>query len=992
MATPVTQNTFLSVYNDDYRDSDHYHRILFNNGRALQARELTQMQTIIQSELARLAGFIFKEGGIFDTSYGALSAGFNATNFVKVNSLPTGYDLLVGNEVSNAAGVRAIVKAVVPATGSDNNVLLVRYVTTNNLTAIDTTSPRTFNPSDVLSYDTGTISGTLNVQATNTTANPATGKGSMVEVPQFNTFVAGHLIMVEAQSLVLSKFNPRPTTIVGFKLTEEIITATDNIALYDNSGTTPNLTSPGADRYKITMTLTEQSKIIAGETFYPLYNVISGEAISIQNRDNLLSELGVILNNRTDNITGDFIVRKNNLGTFGLEVAEDSDDNFLQYKVSGGVAFIKGNRIEKSSNTNLRIAKPRNELTDITEKTSEFVSARYGNYFLAGEDSAFGLLGNITNLSTINLYNGRNIGGTVVGTARVRHLDKFDDEYRIHVFDVQMDSNGFGSKYSLATTRSVGSDSANYANLTPVDGRFDLIDRSDNTLLFALPNSRVQEITNVSMAVRRVYSSTTNGSGSATFSTGTSNIFTDQENWIVSVDSSGELFAPPSVSGTPNTSATITGLPTSSAVKLLGFETISAVRKTKTLNANQTQSVSLVNNRFTLSYTDIFRFNSVVDNTTNEDITYKFIFDNGQRDNFYTVGGGQLKNGVTAPAGSVTVNFDYFSHTSGDFFGGKPSYPDIAYEDVPSFTTSTGITYRLTDVIDMRPVQNNTGTGFTGTGAVIENIPKNTGLITIGTAKYWQPRVDTITISPSGQILSYLGETNITGKQSANIPNEDLPLHRISLNPYVLDTRDLLAERFSNLGYQMSDIQILERRISNLEEAVTLTQSELEVLQTTIPDPNDSTLPDRVKLGLTADNFKSNIQSAVYSENYRAMLARDFQALMPLSFIRDLPLKYDSDQSIGTVLKGSTVWPAYTEEVMINQNVASKAINVNQFEVSRSIGAGYIEPNIDTWTVRKKVDNKYQVESQESFITDRSISVSSQPTPIARTTSLNRSI
>jgi len=51
MVTQLTNTTFLSDYRDDYRDSDHYHRVLFNNGRALQARELTQMQTIIQSEM-----------------------------------------------------------------------------------------------------------------------------------------------------------------------------------------------------------------------------------------------------------------------------------------------------------------------------------------------------------------------------------------------------------------------------------------------------------------------------------------------------------------------------------------------------------------------------------------------------------------------------------------------------------------------------------------------------------------------------------------------------------------------------------------------------------------------------------------------------------------------------------------------------------------------------------------------------------------------------
>ena len=51
MATTVKDTTFSSTYKDDYRDSDNFHRILFNSGRALQARELTQMQTIIKKKL-----------------------------------------------------------------------------------------------------------------------------------------------------------------------------------------------------------------------------------------------------------------------------------------------------------------------------------------------------------------------------------------------------------------------------------------------------------------------------------------------------------------------------------------------------------------------------------------------------------------------------------------------------------------------------------------------------------------------------------------------------------------------------------------------------------------------------------------------------------------------------------------------------------------------------------------------------------------------------
>ena len=35
MATTLTNTTFSTTYKDDFRDSDGYHRILFNSGKAL---------------------------------------------------------------------------------------------------------------------------------------------------------------------------------------------------------------------------------------------------------------------------------------------------------------------------------------------------------------------------------------------------------------------------------------------------------------------------------------------------------------------------------------------------------------------------------------------------------------------------------------------------------------------------------------------------------------------------------------------------------------------------------------------------------------------------------------------------------------------------------------------------------------------------------------------------------------------------------------------
>ena len=90
MATTYTQNLFETTYKDDFKDSDNYHRILFNSGRALQARELTRMQTIIQKELERFGRNIFKEGASVNPGGQTLN---NNYEFIKLDTstyaLPT---------------------------------------------------------------------------------------------------------------------------------------------------------------------------------------------------------------------------------------------------------------------------------------------------------------------------------------------------------------------------------------------------------------------------------------------------------------------------------------------------------------------------------------------------------------------------------------------------------------------------------------------------------------------------------------------------------------------------------------------------------------------------------------------------------------------------------------------------------------------------------------------------------------------------------------
>ena len=75
-------NTFAEVYRDDYVDSDGYHRILFNSGRALQARELTQLQTILQNQITTFGENVFLDGA----SVNPKSAGMKGStiSYVKI--------------------------------------------------------------------------------------------------------------------------------------------------------------------------------------------------------------------------------------------------------------------------------------------------------------------------------------------------------------------------------------------------------------------------------------------------------------------------------------------------------------------------------------------------------------------------------------------------------------------------------------------------------------------------------------------------------------------------------------------------------------------------------------------------------------------------------------------------------------------------------------------------------------------------------------------
>lgn len=966
MATEKLQNTFLSKYKDDFRDSDNYHRILFNSGRALQARELTQAQTLIQREIERFARYIFNEGSLLTSSLGNLSTAAYATRYIKLdtslNPLPTNYNALVNTTVTNdaASPVTAIIRKVIPATGGDPATIMLDYVDGGSNTS-QTTS--IFQAGQTLTTDLGEVT----IQSTDTAANPATGSGSMITVPRNEFFVAGHFVFTDQQTLVISKYNSKPSATVGYTVTEQIVSADDEVALYDNQGATPNLSSPGADRYRIRLTLTTEAASDATKTFVPIIKIENGETKLVQNDDNVLNRIGSTINKRTNDINGDFIVKDTQ--RFQLQIFEDSDDDYLIYSIQPGTAFVKGSRVEKTIPSNLRVKKPREDA--IVDAKFVGTTISYGNYFVA--DSIHGMVSKLTmtkdgNPSTadIGIYSQRFTGtGAVleankIGTTKLRMIEEIEEQYNLHAFDIERDSNGSGTLFNVNDGLLLFADSNNYANLTKIEGER-LINPGNNSALMRMPRDRLYDGGDATLTKPHLTATTTNGSGELTLSAEVGRHLYNNNYWMLAYDS-GKVnygfYNRVTFSNEWNNSqtATITGLAPSQNVTLLYFSRGPATVRAKTYVSNFSEDVTLTNGEATLSKVDLYKLNSITDLSTGESITFRFTWKLGQTANFYERGSIKIKKGVPVPSGQVRVNYDYFQHGAGDYFDAT-SY-DITgdYSLIPTFSFPDGTPAPLNSALDFRPTKGTSGT-FSGTGSYIPGLPRNRQLVDHVNPEFYSPRMDWIYMQPSGYIGVVSGEADNTYRKP-ELPNNAIHLHSVLLNPYTFNRNDLRAYTVDNRGYKMKDIRLLEKRIANVEELTTLTLLETSTQNLNVLDDEGNV---RTKLGLTADAFKDKSFSDYMNNlvNNRSAIDRKERSLRPYEFRSLLPLFYDSDDAdnVNVKRRGNLIMPVYEENVLINQNVASGYENVNQFSLSKYVGNATLIPHDDTWMERKTSTN-----------------------------------
>ena len=83
MSTTRIRTFSQSPYWDDFDETKNYHRILFRPGYAVQARELTQMQTALQAQIDRHGQYAFKDGSRVVNGEVSLDIGYE---YIKLES------------------------------------------------------------------------------------------------------------------------------------------------------------------------------------------------------------------------------------------------------------------------------------------------------------------------------------------------------------------------------------------------------------------------------------------------------------------------------------------------------------------------------------------------------------------------------------------------------------------------------------------------------------------------------------------------------------------------------------------------------------------------------------------------------------------------------------------------------------------------------------------------------------------------------------------
>ncbi len=584
----LVTNLNVTPYYDDFNESKNFHRILFRPGQAVQARELTQMQSIMQNQIDRFAEHIFKEGSIVR---GCQINYDKDLVYVKLrNSNSTGGVINVASFLTKTiTGSTNKVKGIVIKTndGAEANTpnfktLFIKYTAANG-------SIRTLANGEVI-----TASGGLSA---NLITASATGFSSLVQISAGVIFAKDHFIRIDEQSILLDKYSSNSSYRIGYQISEDIITETSDTSLLDPSSGSYNYTAPGAARLKLSAVLTRKTESeTSTNNFIEMIKIKNGVILTKSDQPSY-SKIEDYVAKRTFDQAGNFMVEgliprlrehklsANNQGVYTSALGGNTQQ--LVVETGPGKAYVLG--YEKTLLVSDRLSIDKGINYNSVEQVA--VTADYGNFVIVdnvsgtwdvNNQTTVTLRSNQANTITTKNYSLTTAPGSSYGTARVRALTHYSGtpglpsaQYKMYLTDIKITQGGQG----FANVQSIASSSGN------ANGRADIVgsngknanttDSTYDKVVFKLPYNSIKTLRATDSSVDTNFSfiksfnvtfnslgqaSVVSGAASETFSgSGALSSSTGRERYYAVVTGSANTSTLTGTVSTSGSSNTITG-------------------------------------------------------------------------------------------------------------------------------------------------------------------------------------------------------------------------------------------------------------------------------------------------------------------------------------------------------------------------------------------------------------------------------------------------
>jgi len=1001
MPNIFTPTTFANTYKDDYKDSDGYHRILFNSGVPLQARELTQLQTILQQQVTRMGRNLFLDGAAVNPKGGAPS--IIPVNYVTVKSTNWPADLTTlpgtifqGPVISGqTAGYLFKVTHYADYVDSNNKrTLFGTYIDANQnaLTISSQTGIIEYSEGDVLT-DTASVLSDLTVDSARVASHPAhAGVGTRFATSETDFFINGYFVHSPAQSIILSRYSYNNVNAdIGFQVLQDVITVTDTDALYDNQGAVPNRSAPGADRFRIRLKLVDKKTLTDKTNFIPFATVRNGQIVQVKEGTDNYNQIEKRLATRSFDTNGNFIVNP-----FDIRFEDEGESDKLQLYISNSVngqtptAFLDGYRLQQKVPRVIEVSKP----ISTTQDSSVIATSTYGNYVVvdsastidwSGIDSAFNGTTAIIN-DAHNLYD--STGTNAIGTCRVRAVEKIvatPSTYRFFLYNIEMNSGK-----NFRNVREIGtSDSATFIP-TLEDSNLYISNPTNNNAFFSIPGGRVASHGTVSYTVQRQrYGAASSNQIVITKNSGET--FEDENKWVV-INATTNAFQSITESNISvvGDNATISGLFGATDQYLIYYYVgITGTAREKSYDSAWFTGVydsdtQIINFTHANAYDGIKLINAYDSDSTGSSILNFVEFDGGQRDNFYDKIKLRVKNpSIFTHNQNAVINVTNFTHGTGDFFS-VSSYTTAAnrskgflYRNIPTYLQRSGEKIRLTDVLDFRPK-------LDGNASQHNLFPRNNNEITFSNVTYYNSRIDHIVLGydPSnfqGRVFIRRGVES-RDPVPPNLQRNQLHLFTVRYGGNTISPNDMSISRRKYKRYRMEDISNLEERVSRLEKTTSLSFLETNTATTVLLDAAGNV---RSKSGFFVENFNRGISLSAGDKSVRLPIGEREQTfsidpvknrLYPKLMTNQLRLIHDSANTYSGATPsissksnikrvGDIIYLDFVESLDsdLTQTVIAEEVenigymNVNPYNVFSGEGLITMSPNTDIWVETRRI-------------------------------------